>query len=145
MNRNQPPLPAHIAMSTFNLDYELSYQPADVIRREQERLLNEHVQHCRLHSPFYRDKLAHLPNRPLTLDDYVYLVSEYEGSPIKSLERRYGMRLEITDEQKREIAHNAYKSGLGIRNVSAQIQRMMDERIFDQFLNIDEDPGSLPL
>ena len=56
-------------MSTFNLDYELSYQPADVIRREQERLLNEHVQHCRLHSPFYRDKLAHLPNRPLTLDD----------------------------------------------------------------------------
>ena len=83
--------------------------------------------------------------RPLTLDDYVYLVSEYEGSPIKSLERKYEMRLEITDEQKREIAHNAYKSGLGIRNVSAQIQRMMDERIFDQFLNIDEDPGSLPL
>ena len=56
-------------MSTFNLNYELSFQPPEVIRREQERLLNEHVQHCKLHSPFYREKLAHLQNRPLTLDD----------------------------------------------------------------------------
>ena len=79
--------------------------------------------------------------RPLTLDDYVYLVSEYTGSPIRSLEKKYGMSLDISNEQKREIAINAYDSGLGIRNVSAQVQRIMDERIFEQFLTVKKDPG----
>lgn len=82
--------------------------------------------------------------RPLTLDDYIYLVSEYEGSPIKSLESIYGMKLEITDEQKKEIAQSAFESGLGIRNVSSQIQRMVDEKIFDQFLDAGDSAGSLP-
>lgn len=83
--------------------------------------------------------------RPLTLDDYIYLVSEYDGSPIKSLEKKYGMKFEITAEQKREIAKKAFESGLGIRNVSSQIQRMVDEKIFGQFLDIGNSAGSHPL
>ncbi len=83
--------------------------------------------------------------RPLTLDDYIFLVSEYEGSPIKSIEKIYGMKFDITDEQKREIAQCAFESGLGIRNVSSQIQRMVDEKIFGQFLDIGDSAGSHPL
>ncbi len=83
--------------------------------------------------------------RPLTLDDYIYLVSDYDGSPIKNLEKKYGMKLDITEEQKREIAIGAYESGLGIRNVTSQIQKLADDRIFDRFLNTKDDAGSLPL
>lgn len=77
--------------------------------------------------------------RPLTLDDYEFLVTEHTGSPIKMLEKKYGMHFEISKKQKREIARNAFESGLGVRNVTAQIQRMMDDRIFDMFEN-GEDP-----
>lgn len=83
--------------------------------------------------------------RPLTLDDYIHLVGDYEGSPIKSLEKKYDMKIEITDKQKREIAQSAYESGLGIRNVSAQIQRMMDDRIFGQFLKKEDAPETVSI
>lgn len=56
-------------MHTFDLNTTLAFQPADVIRREQERLLNEQLRYCRAKSPFYRDKLAALPDRDLRLED----------------------------------------------------------------------------
>lgn len=72
--------------------------------------------------------------RPLTLDDYYYLVTDYKNSPIKSLENKYNTKVDITEEQKRDIAKKAYESGLGIRNVTAQIQQMLDVQIFNRFL-----------
>ncbi|MCR5280062.1 MAG: AAA family ATPase [Lachnospiraceae bacterium] len=78
--------------------------------------------------------------RPLSVDDYAYLVTEHSGSPIKSLEKKYGMPIRISRKKKMEIARTAFESGLGIRNVSAQIQRIMDDRIFERFLNKEERP-----
>ena len=80
--------------------------------------------------------------RPLTEDDYLFLVTEHTGSPIKLLEKKYGMPIEISDEQKREIARRAFVSGLGVRNVTAQVQKLMDDRIFSQFEK-GEDPAEI--
>ena len=71
--------------------------------------------------------------RPLTEEDYLFLVTEHPGSPIRMLEKKYRMPVEITEEQKREIARSAFESGLGVRNVTAQIQKLMDDRIFSRF------------
>ncbi len=53
----------------FPLDPELSFKSPKDIRTIQEKLLNEHIDYCRKNSVFYKEKLANLPDRPLTLDD----------------------------------------------------------------------------
>ena len=53
----------------FDADDRLAFKPAEEIRREQERLLNLHLGHCREHSPFYRD----LPRRRFTLESLAEL------------------------------------------------------------------------
>lgn len=78
--------------------------------------------------------------RPLTLQDYKYLIKDHPASPVKELERRYGMKLRLTKKKLDEIAKQAYESGLGIRNVTAQLQRILDERVFNSFP--DPDPGN---
>lgn len=71
--------------------------------------------------------------RPLTLADYRYLITDHPASPLKKLERDYGMKLRLTKKRIDEIARTAYESGLGIRNVTAQLQRILDERVFNSF------------
>ena len=77
--------------------------------------------------------------RPLTLADYKYLITEHPGSPMKRLERIYGRKYNLSKKKIDEIAKNAFASGLGIRNVTAQLQQIMDERIFDSFPDSDEE------
>ena len=48
----------------FDIDDALAFRPVAEIRREQERLLNEHLEHCRLNSPYYRD----IPAKRFTLE-----------------------------------------------------------------------------
>lgn len=50
-------------MPSFSLDHDLSLQPEKVIRSTQERLLNQHLATCRVHSPYYRERLGGLPGR----------------------------------------------------------------------------------
>ena len=49
------------------------------------------------------------------------------------------MKLRLTKKKLDEIAKQAYESGLGIRNVTAQLQRILDERVFNSFP--DPDPA----
>ncbi len=57
-------------MPSFPLPKEdLSFQPPEVIRAEQERLLNEQIDYCRRKSPFYRQALDKLPRRRFRLED----------------------------------------------------------------------------
>ncbi len=79
--------------------------------------------------------------RPLTLSDYRYLIVEHSASPLKKLERVYGRKFRLSKKKLDEIARNAYESGLGIRNVTAQLQQIMDERIFESFADADSEPG----
>jgi len=55
--------------AAFSRPTDLGWQNRDALRAMQTRLLNEHLRHCRQHSPFYRKLLAGLPERDLTLED----------------------------------------------------------------------------
>lgn len=71
--------------------------------------------------------------RPLTLDDYISLLSKHPNSPVKRLEELYGITINLSDAKCREIAQKSYQSGLGVRNATAQIQQIVDEQIFNNF------------
>ncbi len=71
--------------------------------------------------------------RPLTEEDYQYLITKHSASPVKKLEQTYGMKLRFSKKKIEEIARNAYESGLGIRSVTAQLMQIMDHKIFESF------------
>ncbi|MBR6159143.1 MAG: AAA family ATPase [Lachnospiraceae bacterium] len=71
--------------------------------------------------------------RPLDIDDYKYLITKHPASPLKKLEQVYRRKFNLSKKKIDEIAQNAFDSGLGIRNVSAQLMEIMDERIFNSF------------
>ncbi len=71
--------------------------------------------------------------RPLTLEDYCYLLTEHPASPVKKIEKQYDMKLRLSKKKCEEIARNAFESGLGIRNATTQLQSIIDKRIFDGF------------
>ena len=77
--------------------------------------------------------------RPLTLDDYRFLIADHSGSPMRRLERVYDRKFRLSKAKIDDIAKNAFDSGLGIRNVTAQLQQIMDERIFNSFPDADEE------
>ncbi len=79
--------------------------------------------------------------RPLTVDDYRYLITTHPSSPMRKLERDYGRKLRLSKKKIDEIAREAYESGLGIRNVTAQLQQIMDERIFESFPEAEDLTG----
>ena len=79
--------------------------------------------------------------RPLTLEDYRYLITRHPSSPVKKLEKQYGRRLRLSSKKIDEIARCAFESGLGIRNVTGQLQQIMDERVYESFPDIGEDTG----
>ncbi len=77
--------------------------------------------------------------RPLTLGDYKYMITEHPASPIKKLERLYRKSFNLSEDKIEEIAQNAFDSGLGIRNVTAQLQQIMDDSIFESFENLENE------
>lgn len=79
--------------------------------------------------------------RPLHLKDYMYLISEFENSPIQQIEKKYLLqkgfirREVLSDDELKQIAENAYESSLGVRAAYSQIQQRLDDYIFDNFEN----------
>lgn len=86
--------------------------------------------------PELASRVRRLTNvRPLTLKDYCYLLREHPASPVKMMEKQYNMKLNLPKKKCEEIARNAFESGLGIRNATAQLQRIIDDMIFNEFMN----------
>ncbi len=90
--------------------------------------------------PEFASRITRLVNlRPMGVEDYHFLINEFENSPIKVLEAIYNfpdgyiMQNIISNEKLDEIATNTYESGLGVRNAYSQIQQMIDNYIFDNF------------
>ena len=77
--------------------------------------------------------------RPLNHDDYIYLICDFDNSPIRRLEEKYGyeagfIKKNILSEEKlMDIAVEAYESGLGVRAAYSAIQRAIDNYVFDNF------------
>ncbi|SCW67303.1 ATP-dependent protease Clp, ATPase subunit [Ruminococcaceae bacterium YRB3002] len=71
--------------------------------------------------------------RPLSLEEYKSLIKDSEASPIRRLEKQYGIRLSVSDAMLDEIATKAYSSSLGIRNATVQLERMVNDAVFKSF------------
>ena len=91
-------------MHHFDLDSNLAFQSPDVIRREQERLLNEQLRYCRAKSPFYREKLAHLPDRDLRLEELPLL-------PLTSKHDVHSNNADFIAADQKDIADVVFTSG----------------------------------
>ncbi len=55
-------------MNTFPRNDAIEFAPLDEVRAEEELLLRRHIQYCKEHSPFYRERLADVDPRSATLD-----------------------------------------------------------------------------
>lgn len=77
--------------------------------------------------------------RPLNHDDYIYLICDFDNSPIRRLEEKYGYEAGfikkniLSEENLMDIAVEAYESGLGVRAAYSAIQRAIDNYVFDNF------------
>lgn len=59
-------------------------------------------------------------------------ILEASGSgPVYELENEFNIQLILSENKKDEMAHNAYKSGLGMRGVKNQIRHYIDEAIWN--------------
>lgn len=88
-------------------------------------------------------KVCHV--RPLSEDDYKCLLKDHSGSPVKVLEKKNDIRLKLSDKFLDKVASNAYRSGLGIRNCGNQIQRLIDDKVFENFRNNGTKPNEISL
>ena len=52
----------------FELKDDIGFASREEIRKLQDRLLAEQIRYCRAHSPFYRERLAALPDRDFDFD-----------------------------------------------------------------------------
>ena len=68
---------------------------------------------------------------PMTADDYAQMLCKSSHSPIQRLEDIYGIKLCLSEEKKQELAQNAYDSGLGVREITNQLTRMVDDVLFE--------------
>lgn len=69
---------------------------------------------------------------PLDVDDYARMLTESRHSPINALEDVYGIKLHLSQQKKLEIAQNAFESGLGVREITNQLTRIVDDTLFDE-------------
>lgn len=68
--------------------------------------------------------------RPLVVDDYVRIIDDRQRGPLPKLEREYGFSLELSEDDKLDIARRAEASGLGVRSITTQLQDRFDDELF---------------
>ena len=76
---------------------------------------------------------------PMTLDDY-YKIAGSKCGPIRHVQEQYKVKIHMSKSRRRELAEEAFKSGLGIRGMENRIRQLVDDAIFDdcnrQYLEI---------
>ena len=83
--------------------------------------------------------------RPLSLKDYEYLLADHPGSPVKKIEKQYGIDIKISKKKLKSIAEDAYYSELGVRNATAKIKGLVDLKIYSSFEKGDDFPTAVNL
>ena len=80
---------------------------------------------------------------PLSKEDFEYLITDHESSPVKEIEKLYGVSLGLTDSDIESMAGECYKSGLGIRAVRSKLMEMADDIVYKQFEKSEADGHNL--
>ena len=68
---------------------------------------------------------------PLTVEDYITFIKDFNNSAVKQIEELYGRTLKISDKKIREIAEESFKNELGLRKAIGILKSNMNRRIFD--------------
>ena len=84
-------------------------------------------------TPEFAGRLGTIVNTtPLDVNDYARLLTESRHSPIQKIEDVYGIKLCLSQAKRLEIAQNAFESGLGVRAITNQLTRIVDDTLFDE-------------
>lgn len=76
---------------------------------------------------------------PMALDDF-YKIAGSGCGPISHVQEQYKVKIRMTKNRRKELAEDAFKTGLGIRGMENRIRQLVDDALFDncnrQFLEI---------
>lgn len=82
--------------------------------------------------PEFAGRIGSIVNmETMTADDYARMLTESRHSPINTLEDTYGIKLCLSQQKKLEIAQNAFESGLGVREITNQLTKIVDDALFE--------------
>ncbi len=82
-------------------------------------------------TPEFMGRIHRIVNlQPMTLEDYYKIVDSGCG-PVRHVQEQYGVEIRMTESRRREMAEDAYRSGLGIRGMENRIRQLVDNAIFD--------------
>lgn len=128
----------NIAKSNYSSGLGFDVEKKESKAFENELLLQDLINFGMI--PELAGRMNRLTNlRPLTLEDYKYLITDFGNSPVRNLEEEYGLpegyiRANIiSNNELNRIASEAYESGLGVRSAYSYIQRLLDNYIFENF------------
>lgn len=81
--------------------------------------------------PEFMGRIHRITNlQPMTLDDYYRIVDSGCG-PVRHVQEQYGVEIRMKESRRKELAEDAYRSGLGIRGMENRIRQLVDDAIFD--------------
>ena len=67
---------------------------------------------------------------PMTAEDFRAILADEEISPLRKLEREYGVKLRLDGKTARELVREAAETRMGVRYLHSRIQQMLDDQLF---------------
>lgn len=98
--------------------YETALQPADLVRYAGIR---QEIA-GRIH------QIVQLS--PMTVEDFRTILADERISPLRKLERQYGVKLRLDSETAQGLAEEAAETRMGVRYLHSRIQQMLDDQVF---------------
>ncbi len=81
--------------------------------------------------PEFMGRIQRIVNlQPMMLEDYYKLMCS-GCSPVRHVQEQYKVNIRMTTKRRRELAEDAFQSGLGIRGIENRIRQLVDDAIFD--------------
>lgn len=67
---------------------------------------------------------------PMTAKDYKNILKDDQISPLRQLERQYGVKLYLDQDTEQKLVQEAEETRMGVRYLRSRIQQMLDEQMF---------------
>lgn len=81
--------------------------------------------------PEFMGRIQRIVNlQPMTLEDYFRIMDSGCG-PMRHIQEQYKVEISMSKSRRRELAEDAYKSGLGVRGIENRIRQLVDDAIFE--------------
>ena len=68
---------------------------------------------------------------PMLQTDFYRMLEKRKNGPIQNLEKQYRIKLDLSGRKREELAQNAYESGLGVRQLTNQLVKLIDDGLFE--------------